>query len=212
MSKGIFITLEGGDGAGKSTQMNNIEKYFEEKGYSCVRTREPGGTSIGEKLREILLDKNNSEMNSVTEMLIYAAARAQLIREFVVPALEEGKVVICDRFVDSSIAYQAYGRDLGDVVWQVNEPAIDGVMPDITFWMDIDPEAGRKRIGLRENTELDRLESEKMDFHYKVYNGYRQICEDEPDRVKRIDATRTIEEMKDEIYGYLDELCSRVHR
>ena len=212
MAQGIFISLEGGDGAGKSTQMNNIEKYFNERGFTCVRTREPGGTSISEKLRDILLDKANSEMEAVTEMMIYAASRAQLVREFIRPAVEEGKVVICDRFVDSSIAYQQYGRGLGDAVMDVNRYAVDGLMPDITFWMDINPEAGRERIGKREDSELDRLESEKMDFHHRVYDGYKKLCQDEPDRVKRIDATKSIEEMKDEIYGYLDELCSRIHR
>lgn len=212
MARGIFITLEGGDGAGKSTQMNNIEKYFSERGYSCIRTREPGGTPIGEKLREILLDKENAEMEPVTEMMIYAASRAQHVREFIRPAIAEGKVVICDRFVDSSIAYQQYGRELGMQVTDVNNIAIDGLLPDITFWMDINPEAGRERIGKREDSELDRLESEKMDFHQRVYEGYKLLCEQKADRIKRIDATRSIEEMKDEIYGYLDELCARIHR
>lgn len=212
MSRGLFITIEGGDGAGKSTQMDNIERYFTERGFSCVRTREPGGTSIGEKLRNILLDADNSEMEPVTEMMIYAAARAQLVREFLKPELDAGKVIICDRYVDSSVAYQAFGRDLGDAVWGVNKYAVDDVMPDITFWMDIDPESGRKRIGNREDSTLDRLEREKMDFHYKVYEGYKSICEKEPERVKRIDATRSIEEIKDEIFGHLNELCSRVHR
>lgn len=212
MSKGLFITVEGGDGAGKSTQMDNIERYFTERGFSCVRTREPGGTSIGEKLRNILLDADNSEMEPVTEMMIYAAARAQLVREFLKPELDAGKVIICDRYVDSSVAYQAFGRDLGDAVWGVNKYAVDDVMPDITFWMDIDPESGRKRIGNREDSTLDRLEREKMDFHYKVYEGYKSICEKEPERVKRIDATRSIEEIKDEIFGHLNELCSRIHR
>ena len=211
MAQGIFITLEGGDGAGKSTQMDNIEKYFCERGYNCVRSREPGGTPIGEALRDILLDTANSEMEAVTEMLIYAASRAQHVREFIRPALERGDVVICDRFVDSSIAYQTYGRELGDMVRTVNSYAVDGTMPDITFWMDINPEAGRERIGFREDSELDRLEREKMDFHYRVYDGYKKLCEDEAARVKRIDATGTIEEIRDEIYGYLDELCARLH-
>lgn len=211
MSRGLFITLEGGDGAGKSTQMNNIEKYFSERGFSCVRTREPGGTAIGEKLRSILLESENGEMEDVTEMMIFAASRAQHVREFVRPALERGDIVICDRFVDSSIAYQRYGRELGEMVATVNRFAIDGLMPDITFWMDINPEAGRERIGMREDSELDRLEREQMDFHDRVYDGYKQLCEDNPDRIKRIDATRSIEEMKNEIYGYLDELCSRLH-
>lgn len=212
MSQGLFITLEGGDGAGKSTQMNNIEKYFTERGYECIRTREPGGTPIGEALREILLNPDNSEMTDVTEMLIYAASRAQHVRERIRPAMAEGKIVICDRFVDSSYAYQKYGRELGEMVVTTNDFAIDGLLPDITFWMDIDPETGRERIGTREDSSLDRLEREKMDFHHRVYNGYRELCEKYSDRVKRIDATRSIEEMKDEIYGYLDELCSRIHR
>ena len=212
MKQGLFITLEGGDGAGKSTQMNNIEKYFNERGYTCLRTREPGGTSIGEALREILLSPATSKMTDVAEMMIFAAARAQHVRELIRPAVEEGKIVICDRFVDSSIAYQKYGRELGDMVVQVNDIAIDGLLPDITFWMDINPEAGRERIGKREDSSLDRLEREKMDFHYRVYDGYQELCERYPERVKRIDATRSIEEMRDEIYGYLDELCSRIHR
>ena len=210
--KGLFITLEGGDGAGKSTQMDNIEKYFNERGFECIRTREPGGTPIGEKIREILLDPSNKEMTSVTEMMLYASSRAQHVRELIRPAMESGKVVICDRYVDSSVAYQTYGRDLGDMVKAVNQYAVDEVMPDITFWMDINPEAGRERIGMREDSSLDRLEREKLDFHYKVYDGYKRICESEPERVKRIDATKTIEEIKDEIYGHLEELCSRVHR
>ena len=212
MKQGLFITLEGGDGAGKSTQMNNIEKYFNERGYTCLRTREPGGTSIGEALREILLSPATSKMTDVAEMMIFAAARAQHVRELIRPSVEEGKIVICDRFVDSSIAYQKYGRELGDMVVQVNDIAIDGLLPDITFWMDINPEAGRERIGKREDSSLDRLEREKMDFHYRVYDGYQELCERYPERVKRIDATRSIEEMRDEIYGYLDELCSRIHR
>ena len=212
MKKGLFITLEGGDGAGKSTQMDFIEKYFGELGYECVRTREPGGTVIGEKLRDILLDANNDEMSAETEMMIYAASRAQHVKEFIKPALDNGKVVICDRYVDSSVAYQGYGRNLGDAVWNVNKYAVDSVMPDITFWMDIDPKSGRERIGNREDSSLDRLEREKLDFHYRVYEGYRCICEKEPDRVKRIDATKSIEEIRDEIFRTLDELCSRVHR
>ena len=211
MSRGLFITLEGGDGAGKSTQMNNIEKYFTERGFNCVHTREPGGTSIGEKLRDIVLDKVNEEMKDVTEMMLYAASRAQHVREFIRPALERGDIVICDRFVDSSLAYQKYGRELGEIVSIVNNIAIDGLLPDITFWMDINPEAGRERIGMREDSELDRLEREKMDFHFRVYDGYRKLCDENPERIKRIDATRSIEEMKNEIYGYLDELCTRLH-
>lgn len=202
--KGIFITLEGGDGAGKSTQIDNIKKYFEAKGYSVLLSREPGGTQIGEMLRDIVLDRANSEMDDVTEMLVYAASRAQHVSELVIPALEEGKVVICDRYVDSSIAYQGYGRELGTDVKTVNDIATRGLRPDITFWLDIDPELGKKRAG--NEGELDRLESEKLDFHYRLREGYKAICEAEPDRVKRIDASESVEEMKQKIYEQLDRL------
>ena len=203
--KGLFITLEGGDGAGKSTQIRNIERFFAEKGLIVVHTREPGGTPISEKLRDILLDNHNTEMSPVTEMLIYAASRAQHVREFVIPALERGEIVICDRFVDSSVAYQAYGRELGDMVAEVNRHATGGLRPDITFWLDIDPAAGRARAARA--GELDRLEMEKLDFHYRVYEGYKKIAEQEPDRVRRIDASDTVENICSSIYACLEELC-----
>ena len=203
--RGLFITLEGGDGAGKSTQIRNIERFFNEKGLVVVHTREPGGTDISEKLRGILLDRSNTEMTDVTEMLIYAAARAQHVRERVIPALERGEVVICDRFVDSSIAYQAYGRGLGDMVAEVNSYAITGIMPDITFWLDVDPDTGRTRAA--KAGEPDRLEREALDFHYRVYEGYKKIAESDPDRVKRIDASDTVENMSIRINEYLEDLC-----
>lgn len=203
--KGLFITLEGGDGAGKSTQIRNIERFFSEKGLVVMHTREPGGTAISEKLRDILLDNHNSEMYAETEMLIYAAARAQHVRELVLPALERGEIVICDRFVDSSVAYQAYGRELGDMVAEVNGYATGGLRPDITFWLDIDPAAGRARAA--KAGDLDRLELEKMDFHYRVYEGYRKIAEQEPDRVRRIDASDTVENICSNIYACLEEVC-----
>ena len=203
--RGLFITLEGGDGAGKSTQIRNIERFFEEKGLVVVHTREPGGTPISEKLRNILLDNSNTEMADVTEMMIYAASRAQNVREFILPALERGEIVICDRFVDSSIAYQAYGRELGDMVGIVNHYATGGLTPDITFWLDIDPQAGKMRAA--KAGDLDRLELEQMDFHYRVYDGYKRLAEDDPGRVKRIDASDTVDSIKDAIYAHLEELC-----
>lgn len=204
--KGLFITLEGGDGAGKSTQIRNIERFFTGKGLVVVHTREPGGTQISEKLRDILLDSRNTEMAAVTEMLIYAAARAQHVREFVIPALERGEIVICDRFVDSSIAYQAYGRELGDMVAEVNNYATGGLDPDITFWLDIDPRAGKARAA--KAGDLDRLELEKLDFHYRVYEGYKQLAAMAPERIKRIDASGTVDGICAEIYGYLEKLCA----
>lgn len=204
--KGLFITLEGGDGAGKSTQIRYIESFFAEKGLLVVHTREPGGTAIGEMLRDILLDSSNLEMENVTEMLIYAAARAQHVREFVKPALERGEIVVCDRFVDSSIAYQAYGRQLGDMVATVNSYATGGLLPDITFWMDLDPETGRERVS--RDGALDRLEMQKLDFHYRVYDGYREMAENNPERIKRIDASGSVDDISAEIGEHLSKLCS----
>ena len=205
--RGLFITLEGGDGAGKSTQIRNIESFFDQKGLVVVHTREPGGTSISEKLRDILLDSENTEMEDVTEMLIYAAARAQHVREFVMPALEKGQIVICDRFVDSSIAYQAFGRGLGDMVGVVNDYATAGLAPDITFWMDIDPKAGKERVS--KMGDFDRLESEELDFHYSVYGGYKALAEICPERIKRIDASKSVDEISEDIKAYLIELCEK---
>lgn len=205
--RGLFITLEGGDGAGKSTQIKNIKSFFEKKGLVVVHTREPGGTPISEKLRDILLDSNNREMEAVTEMLIYAAARAQHVRELVMPQLEKGSIVICDRFLDSSIAYQTYGRKLGDMVEIVNGYATDGLTPDLTFWMDIDPDAGKERVS--KMGDFDRLEMEERDFHYRVYDGYKKIAENNPERVKRIDAMRSVEEISEEVVNYLEEICEK---
>ena len=203
--RGLFITLEGGDGAGKSTQIRNIEKFFTDRGLTVTHTREPGGPPIAEKLREILLDPANKEMDAVTEMLIYAAGRAQNVREVVKPALERGEVVICDRYVDSSIAYQAYGRGLGAMVAEVNSRATGGLRPDLTIWLDIDPETGRARA--THDKDPDRLERESAAFHARVREGYASIAKAEPERFKRIDAAGTVDGIKDEIYRFLEELC-----
>ena len=203
--RGLFITLEGGDGAGKSTQIRNIENYFAAKGIKVTHTREPGGPPISEKLREILLDTGNTEMDAVTEMLIYAAARAQNVREIVLPAMERGEVVICDRFVDSSIAYQAFGRELGSMVAEVNRHATGGLSPDLTIWLDIDPETGKARASGDKGP--DRLDLEASDFHERVREGYKAISEAEPERFRRIDASGSIEEIRDKIYSCLEELC-----
>ena len=200
MSKGLFITVEGSDGAGKSTQIEKMREFLQGRGHQVLLTREPGGTNISEKLREILLDKDNSEMTDVTEMLIYAAARAQHVAEKIRPALERGEIVICDRFVDSSVAYQGYGRELGDSVMAVNQYAMNGVKPDVTFFLDLDPAVGRSRIG---KDVQDRMEREQLDFHYRVYEGYRQIWKENPDRVVRIDASGSITDIAEQIRSHL---------
>ena len=203
MSRGIFITLEGPDGAGKTTQIQMMKEYLESLGKTVLLTREPGGTGISEKLREILLDKENAEMSDTTEMMIYAAARAQHVAERIRPALERGDVVICDRFVDSSVAYQGYGRGLGDAVQEVNRYATDGLEPDRTFFMDLDPAIGRGRIG---KDVQDRMEREKLDFHYRVYEGYLKIWQANSHRVIRLDASRSIDTIQSEIRKHLQQM------
>lgn len=203
MRRGLFITLEGPDGSGKSTQIEYLKEYFESRGIQCVYTREPGGTDIGEKLRDIILDKDNNEMCDMTEALLYAASRAQHVTELILPALNSGKTVICDRFVDSSIAYQGYGRQMGDSVKIINEYAVMDCMPDITFLIEIDPKIGKERISA---DSQDRLESEKLRFHNRVYKGYKEMAALEPNRIVPIDGKATREKMRDEIIGHLDRL------
>ena len=198
MSKaGLFISFEGPDGSGKSTQISYLKEFFEEKGLDCVFTREPGGTEIGEKLRDVILDTHNYEMCDMTEALLYAASRAQHVSQVIQPALDEGKIVVCDRYVDSSVAYQGYGRQLGgDVVSAINDHAIMGCLPDVTFLIEIDPKDGKKRI---KSSERDRLESEKLWFHKRVYKGYLEMAEKYPERIIVIDGTGSREELRDEI-------------
>lgn len=194
MNEGFFITIEGPDGAGKSTQIPLIKGFLESRGLEVVLTREPGGTLIGEKIRELLLDKEHQEMSDITEALLYAASRAQHVEELIKPALKEGKVVLCDRFVDSSLVYQGMGRGLGiKTIKSINNFATSGLEPDLTIFLDIAPEIGLQRVKSRE--EEDRLEQEKLEFHKKVYEGYIELVHMYPQRMKVIDANRTIEEI-----------------
>ena len=206
MNRGFFITFEGGDGSGKSTQISILKESLIEKGYDVILTREPGGTDISEKIRELILDPENGEMEDITEAYLYAAARAQLVRQLIKPALEEGKVVICDRFVDSSIAYQGFGRGLGDAVGVINTYAVDDCMPDLTILRKLDPERGSSRIAGREH---DRIEQASDDFHRKVYEGYLKLEEKYPDRILGVDASGTIQEIADEISRRVDEIMER---
>ena len=205
MKKGIFISIEGPDGSGKSTQIENIKQFFKDKKQDIVFTREPGGTAIGERIRAIILDNNCSEMDYMTEAMLYAAARAQHVSQVIKPALAEGKTVICDRFVDSSIAYQGYGRRLGEAVAGINSYAVAGCMPDVTFLMIIDPSVGKNRIRA---DQQDRLESEKEAFHDEVFRGYLKLEEENPGRIVGIDASRSIDEIKRDIYSKLEEVLN----
>lgn len=206
MREGYFISFEGGDGSGKSTQIQILREFLEERGYDVILTREPGGTPISEKIRSIILDKANSEMDDMTEALLYAAARAQLVSQIIRPALEEGKVVICDRFVDSSMAYQAYARGLGDSVKTINAFAVGDCMPDLTILLKVNPQVGSSRIG---NRERDRIELASSDFHKKVYEGYLQLEKLYPERIVGIDAADTIENISGVISERIAGLLER---
>ena len=203
MRKGYFITFEGGDGAGKSTQINRIMEHLENCGFDVILTREPGGTDIGEKIRNIILDPENKEMDAVTEAMLYAASRAQHVAQVIKPAIEEGKIVICDRFIDSSIACQGFGRGLGDSVSIINSYAVGEYMPDKTVLLKLKPQLGNKRISTREK---DRIELEAESFHQAVFEGYETLEKMYPERIIGVDATGTIDEIHDVIRNHIDDL------
>ncbi|KYH31899.1 thymidylate kinase [Clostridium tepidiprofundi DSM 19306] len=205
--RGLFITLEGGEGAGKTTQINLIEKYLMSKGISCVFTREPGGINISEQIREVILNRKNISMDGRTEALLYAASRRQHLVEKVIPALKEGKAVICDRFIDASLVYQGYARGIGiEKVMEINEFAIEGYMPNLTIYLDIDPKIGLERISASKNREVNRLDLENMKFHNKVREGYLTLLKREPMRIKMINANQSIDNVFNEIKILLDKL------
>ena len=202
--KGIFITMEGPDGAGKSTQIDLLKKYLEDKGYNILLTRDPGGNDISAAIRGIILNKDFTEMGYMTELLLYASARAQLVKENIKPALEAGTAVIADRFVDSSAVYQGIGRGLGiDTVYKVNEFALQGIMPDMTILMDLDAEVGLARK--KNQAELDRMERESVDFHKKVVAGYRDLADRYPERILKVDAALQVQEIHDIIVANIEK-------
>lgn len=204
---GIFITLEGGEGSGKTTIILSIEKYLKEDGYDVVTTREPGGVPIAEQIRNVILDVNNTKMCNETETLLYAASRMQHLHEKVIPALNEGKVVICDRYLDSSLVYQGYARGIGiDNVLNANCFALDH-MPDVTFFIDVTPEVGLQRISGRD--KIDRLDKESLSFHQRVYDGYVKLSEQYPDRIKRIDGQRDKEEVIADVIEEIKKVLKR---
>ncbi|MGJ7923149.1 dTMP kinase [Neobacillus sp. LXY-4] len=194
MANGVFITIEGPEGAGKTTIINMIVQHLEKKGYPVMQTREPGGIEIAEQIRQVILAKENTAMDPRTEALLYAAARRQHLIEKVKPALEAGAVIICDRFIDSSLAYQGYARGLGvEEVFDINKFAIENMMPKLTIYFDIDPEIGLSRINQHRGREVNRLDLETIDFHQKVRKGYHLLIEKFPERIKVIDASQSVE-------------------
>ena len=205
----MFITLEGPEGSGKTTAVEAAVKALEEKGYQIVRTREPGGTPIAEEIRNVILDKKNTMMDPRTEALLYAASRRQHLVEKVWPALKEGKIVICDRYLDSSLAYQGGARGLGvDNILDINLFATENTWPDLTLLFDIKPEEGLKRINSNANREVNRLDLEKLDFHNKVRETFLALAKRYPERFIVIDASRSREEVaKDTLDAILKKLC-----
>ncbi len=192
--KGYFITFEGPDGSGKTTVATEVCKRLSSLGYEVVHTREPGGIAISEDIRNIILDPKNTMMDAKTEALLYAASRRQHLVEKVFPAVKEGKIVICERFLDSSLAYQGYGRQLGfDEVLSINLFAIDNTYPDMTIYLDVDEEIGLSRLSDREFK--DRLDQESVDFHHRVSEGYREVLRRFRDRISVIDASKSKEEV-----------------
>lgn len=197
--KGYFITFEGPDGSGKSTVAKKICEKLMVDGYEVVHTREPGGIEISEEIRNIILDPKNTAMDAKTEALLYAAARRQHLVERVFPAVEQGKIVICERFLDSSLAYQGFGRKLGmQEVLDVNLFAIDNTYPDMTIYLDVDEQIGLDR--LKNRSFKDRLDQESIDFHHRVSQGYKEVLKKFADRIKVIDASKSLEEVVENSY------------
>ena len=195
MSKGLFITFEGGDGCGKTTQIKLLDEYLRNKGYKTLLTREPGAKGLGVKLREILLNYDG-EVSPTCESFLFLADRAQHIDCIIKPALKEGTIVLCDRHIDSTVAYQGYGRGLDiEQIRHLNNIATNGIKPDITIVLDVDVKTSQNRVG----TEKDRMESAGIEFFERVRNGFLEIAKQEPERVKVVDSTQTITEIHKEI-------------
>ena len=196
--RGLFITFEGNDGSGKSSVSSAIKEELEKLNIDFITTREPGGSMIAEKIREIILDKENLEMDPKTEALLYAASRREHLIHTVLPALKEGKVVLSDRYLDSSLVYQGIARGLGvDEIFNMNEFAVEGCLPDLTIMIAVRPEIGMSRIK-KNRGELDRLELEQLSFHNMVYEGYHEIAKRFPNRIVMIDGEKAKEEVIEE--------------
>ena len=197
----LFVTFEGGEGSGKSTVLKKVDALLREEGYETVLSREPGGTPISEEIRNVILDRKNTNMDPRTEALLYAASRRQHLVEKIWPALKEGKIVLCDRFLDSSLAYQGGARGLGiDEVLKVNEYATEGTLPDLTILFDIEPEKGLARIAANQGREVNRLDLEKLSFHEGVRATFQSLAQRFPNRYVIIDASQPLENVVSNAY------------
>ena len=200
----MFITIEGPEGSGKTTVAKRVVETLQNEGYKVMYTREPGGVGIAEKIRDIILDVNNTNLDPRSEALLYAASRRQHLVEKVIPALENGHIVICDRFVDSSLAYQGHARNLGiEEIYDINMFAINGMWPDITILLDIQPEVGLARIMKNRQGEVNRLDLEGLSFHNLVHEGYQIIKEKYANRITLVDGNKGFDEVFDEVYGLI---------
>ncbi|MFA7106500.1 MAG: dTMP kinase [Candidatus Izemoplasmatales bacterium] len=203
---GKLITFEGTEGSGKTSVIKKIKKHYEDQGYQVMVTREPGGISISEKIREILLSKENTEMDPRTEALLFAAARRQHLVEKIIPALEKGLIVLCDRFIDSSLVYQGYARKIGiDKVYDINYFAVEDAFPDLTIFVDVRPEVGLKRVFQTPNREVNRLDLENMKFHEMIYQGYKELMK-KYDRIKIVNGEQDIELVAKEAISVINEI------
>jgi len=204
--KGKFITFEGTEGSGKTSVIKKIKTHYENLGFKILTTREPGGIRIAEQIRSILLDKNNQEMDPRTEALLFAAARRQHVVEKILPALEEGFIVICDRFVDSSLIYQGDARGIGvEKVYDINYFAIEDALPDLTIFVDVRPEVGLERVFSTPNREVNRLDLESLAFHKKIYSGYLGLVE-KYDRIKKVNGENPLDEVVKDTIALIDQI------
>ncbi|KYG91078.1 thymidylate kinase [[Bacillus] sp. KCTC 13219] len=207
MVSNLFITFEGPDGAGKTSVLKEIVQRLEQQKVNFLATREPGGIRIAENIREVILNPAYKEMDAHTEALLYVAARSQHFYEKIIPALQAGKHVLCDRFIDSSLAYQGYARELGvDEVLSINEFAIGKRMPDLTLFFDLQPHIGLTRIQANRSDEINRLDAESLVFHEKVYAGYEEVLRRYPERIRIVEASKPLEEVIEDVWEILKEV------
>lgn len=204
---GLFITMEGGDGVGKTTQMKLLETHLKQHGYDVISTYDPGGTEIGDAIRNILVNKKFKNMDPSAEAMLYAASRAQLVNQIIAPALKDGYIVLSDRFIDSSVVYQGFGRKLTpEVILKINSLAVGDILPDITFLLQMDFKTALSRKS--KSTELDRIETAGLHFHKRVAAGYNELAKKNKDRIKLINAAAEISEIHREITSCVDSLIS----
>lgn len=207
---GLFITFEGGEGAGKTTVLQIVKEQLEERGLKVIATREPGGSVIAEKIREIILNPEHTEMDARTEALLYAAARRQHLIEKIVPYLEDGYVILCDRFIDSSLVYQGEAREIGiEEVLNINLFATEGLMPEMTLYFDIEPETGLARIHSHQGREVNRLDQETISFHEMVREAYRKLAAMEPERIHLLDASLPLDAVVKEAGDKIESILQK---